>query len=205
MDGETIATLRAGTELEVLSNERWLRVRSPSGKHGFVSEEYVEPLAETHTQEGAEGRIETYEAEAFRSDGPIRVHSGFRTSMDTIRDIANELNVQVYVISSLRRPNHPVENAIVAPARTSNHHVGYAIDVNLIFDGDWYDSKRLADWSELHDAHNVRDFFNRIRSAGLRWGGDFSTPDPVHIDYALNLKEPEHYARLVKSLWGRLV
>ena len=38
----------------------------------------------------------------------------------------------------------------------------------------------------------VRQFIGDIRlDPGLRWGGDFETEDPVHLDDGLNIHQPD--------------
>ena len=61
--------------------------------------------------------------------------------------------------------------------------MGHAIDMNLIdtASGKFCNSKCLADVSK-HPA-GVKCFISKIRqNYVLRWGGDFSVPDVVHID-----------------------
>ena len=46
----------------------------------------------------------------------------------------------------------------------------------------------------------VRDFIRLVRDdPKLRWGGDFSTPDVVHIDDELNLKHPDVWTAKFES------
>jgi hypothetical protein len=112
----------------------------------------------------------------------------FFPALNTIDGCASTNNVRVHVTSSYRDPGEPVEGAIVPPAASSNHHAGHAIDFNL-----WYPDAN----GELNQFCNsdclggtplpqsVAGFLQCVRDAGLRWGGDFTTPDSVHIDDGL--------------------
>jgi len=132
---------------------------------------------------------------------PLRIDSDFAGAANGIARLAQELGIVVLVTSSLREPNKAVENAIVTPARFSNHHVGHAIDMNVILNGESFRSKELGRFESLPQP--VQAFLNRVRSdLGLRWGGDFSTPDPVHIDDGLNLRKPAVFQAKLAALWG---
>jgi hypothetical protein len=52
----------------------------------------------------------------------------------------------------------------------SNHAFGLAIDINSLTNG--YNSK----------GDMPREVIQRARKSGFRWGGDFSTPDPMHFE-----------------------
>ena len=196
LDGNTIAVLPHGTVLDEIFSENWLRVRTPTGEIGFVSADYVEPIKES-------GSILIYEDPdgTIQSEKTIRIHSHFLRLIEKIKTFAAQQGIKVFVTSSLRRPDRPVPNAIVDPARVSNHHVGFAIDVNLISDEGWLHSSRLGDWDTLPDA--AKRFLEAIqRDEELRWGGKFSTPDPVHIDHPLNWNNRKKYDRIIAKLWG---
>jgi hypothetical protein len=68
----------------------------------------------------------------------------------------------------------------------SNHLAGHAIDMNVKYGeakDKWCNSTCLG--GVLPDG--VSGFIKAIQDdAGLRWGGDFSDKDPVHIDDNLN-------------------
>jgi hypothetical protein len=38
------------------------------------------------------------------------------------------------------------------------------------------------------DTGIVKQFINEVKATGMRWGGDFGKPDPVHFDDGLNIK-----------------
>jgi len=43
-------------------------------------------------------------------------------------------------------------------------------------------------------------FVDGVKSSGLRWGGDFSITDPVHIDDDLYLSNPDKWNQLFNEL-----
>ena len=77
--------------------------------------------------------------------------------------------------------------------------MGHAIDMNLIEGSDWCNSKCLVD--PLENYKGVRCFLSQIqRDETLRWGGDFTVKDVVHIDDGLNYRDPLWYNELYGSL-----
>ena len=130
-----------------------------------------------------------------RFDKAVRVDSNFATYLSRMNDLA--LQNDLYIIvqgEGFRRADTPVRNAIVPPSATSNHLVGYAIDINIRYNGRLYNSSDLRNFNNLPQA--IKNFINGCKSSGMRWGGDFSTPDPVHFDVALNLNNRSLYDRL---------
>jgi len=120
-------------------------------------------------------------------DKPIIIDYPFVKTMNTINNYAKESNITLYVTSSFRKVNQKVKGAIVTPARRSNHLAGHAIDMNISYKGKWYDSKLMNKNNFNKLPVNIRSFFNKIRNnPNIRWGGDFSRQDPVHIDDYLN-------------------
>jgi len=111
--------------------------------------------------------------------------------LDRIARFAEECELKVFVTSSLRDPSGGISNAIVTPAKGSNHFVGHAIDMNLQLDsGDFFNSSKLKKLAD--QPRKVRDFIKKVQDdPELRWGGDFRTPDVVHIDDGLNLRQPD--------------
>lgn len=131
----------------------------------------------------------TYKGSNFMNSA--RVHSGFAENIKKINDFAAECGVQVYVTSSFRKSGQAIKNAIVQPATRSNHLVGHAIDMNLVEGSLWCNSKCLQNWQ--CNQGGVRCFIQKIRATtSLRWGGDFSEKDPVHIDDGLNRKSRDY-------------
>ena len=100
-----------------------------------------------------------------------------------------------------------VQGAIVKPATRSNHLVGHAIDMNVQFGP----NRTFANSSVLRQFPNVPPpvaaFLQAvIDDPDLRWGGQFSTKDPVHIDDGLNLRNrakwDQRYALLQQTAQG---
>ena len=102
--------------------------------------------------------------------------------------------------SSFRKSGQVIEGAIVKPAKRSNHYVGHAIDMNVVeSSGFWCNSKCLQNSLDHHP--DVECFVTKIRNdPDLRWGGDFTPRDVVHIDDGLNLRNPNDYDQLYNNL-----
>ncbi|WPU91615.1 M15 family metallopeptidase [Mucilaginibacter sabulilitoris] len=111
------------------------------------------------------------------------IDEDFEPTLIKINSIAEKFNITVFVTSSFRIDAN-VAGAIVTPATHSNHMVGHAIDCNLELDGAFFNSARM-----LTDTGVVRRFINEVKAQGIRWGGDFGKPDPVHFDDGLNIKD----------------
>jgi hypothetical protein len=121
----------------------------------------------------------------------LRADFDFFTSLDRLNRFAADCGVEIFVTSSTREPGRTVAGAIVPPATRSNHLVGHAIDMNLRFDGQLFDSKALKRGNLANLPAPVREFIGKVRADGtLRWGGDFNPEDPVHFDDGLNRRDP---------------
>ncbi len=122
---------------------------------------------------------------------PVVAARGFVPALDELGRLAHEAGVRVHVTSSLRAYGADVRGAIVPPARRSNHLVGHAIDMNVVGrDGTMCDSGCLARYPDVPPP--VRRFLDAVRRHWLlRWGGDFATPDVVHVDDGFNVRDPE--------------
>lgn len=126
----------------------------------------------------------------------IQVHPDFVPYLDKMSFIAVDLSIVVQVTSSLRHSTN-VPGAIVPPAKMSNHMVGMAIDCNIQRGSVWYNSVGMS-----HPIGAILDFIIQCEAVGIRWGGRFSKPDPVHFDYPLNLKDPDKWHSIYKSIAG---
>lgn len=95
------------------------------------------------------------------------------------------------LITSTFRTTTIIHGAIVKPAKVSNHLVGHGIDCN-IYDasGHFWSHKELAEPKD-----EVLEFIQLMRMMG-RWGGDFKTPDTIHFDDGLNLKDPKRWKEI---------
>lgn len=105
----------------------------------------------------------------------------FLPALRRVNQYAQESHVKVYVTSSFRPTSH-VNGAIVAPATFSNHMIGHAIDMNLVYgpEATFLNSNVLAQTILPPPA---AAFIQAIREdPALRWGGDFKVGDVVHID-----------------------
>jgi hypothetical protein len=130
-----------------------------------------------------------------RFDKAVRVDSSFAYRISLMNTLAEENNLYILVQGEgFRRADATVRNAIVPPSATSNHLVGHAVDINIRYNGKLYNSTALGQFDSLPQA--IKNFINSWKSNGMRWGGDFSTKDPVHFDDGLNLKNKSTYDQL---------
>uniref|UniRef100_A0A914W9G4 Peptidase M15C domain-containing protein n=1 Tax=Plectus sambesii TaxID=2011161 RepID=A0A914W9G4_9BILA len=119
----------------------------------------------------------------------LRVHNSFVPAINRINSYAKAAGVKIHITSSYRKDAN-VAGAIVVPATKSNHMVGHAIDMNVVYSAGTCNSACLGG---KHPAQ-VATFISKVRADGeLRWGGDFSTPDVVHIDDGFNLKNAKQW------------
>jgi hypothetical protein len=128
--------------------------------------------------------------------GICTIDNDFEAALIKMNDIARKYNITVHVNSSYRVDTH-VAGAIVTPATHSNHMIGHAIDCNLELNGILYNSVKMQS-----DTGIVRQFINEVKATGLRWGGDFGKPDPVHFDDGLNIKNMPLWTAKYNELHG---
>jgi D-alanyl-D-alanine carboxypeptidase-like protein len=198
-DGMTLKVIPQDAEVELLGRETWLRV-DYGGTVGFVLADYVEPVARLPAPAGASMRIVNVAHRALTGD-VARVDQAIEPKILDLAERAAVLQVSIWVTSSLREPYRPVDGAIVEPAKLSNHHIGHALDMNVLFDSKLFGSSVLGNAQAL--PQNVRTFLeNAIPAAGLTWGGTFAKPDVVHIDDRLNVNEPDEFQAKLHALWG---
>lgn len=123
---------------------------------------------------------------------PIRADEDFFWALDVLNTIAERRAVQIYVTSSFRKPDALLEDAVVEPARASNHLVGHAIDMNLKSASGFFESHDLQRSHLPSLPRAIRQVIQDIRAVPiLRWGGDFTCEDPVHIDDNLSQRDAE--------------
>jgi len=109
-------------------------------------------------------------------------HVEFFPALDRINQYAEQADVKLLITSSFRR-NANVAGAIVRPATMSNHMVGHAIDMNFKYGPGYTKACNSSCLFRQPLPGPVQRFIDLVRQDnGLRWGGDFSTYDPVHID-----------------------
>ena len=87
------------------------------------------------------------------------------------------------------------------PDKRSNHYVGHAIDMNV-----WDKNGKLCNSKCLRHSLNqhpdVQCFIEKVRNdPNLRWGGDFTPKDEVHIDDGINCRKPSVYDKLYNKLF----
>jgi peptidoglycan hydrolase-like protein with peptidoglycan-binding domain len=126
-----------------------------------------------------------FEASRFQGS-PCRADVEFLPALNKINALAEKADVFIHVTSSFRTTTN-VKGAIVKPATRSNHLAGHAIDMNVVYDNKtkMANSVMLGKYPAVPEP--VRLFIKSIiDEPGLRWGGQFNTKDPVHIDDGLN-------------------
>ncbi|AWV98252.1 M15 family metallopeptidase [Arcticibacterium luteifluviistationis] len=130
----------------------------------------------------------------------ILVHKKFVPYLNKIEDLAVKNNIELTINQGYRSNKHPLLGAIVKPSKVSNHLAGFAIDFNIKHEGTTYSSKKLKRAQLVNLPKDLQNFIKDIRQEkGLRWGGDFNTQDPVHIDFPINIRNKKtwsNYARL---------
>ncbi|MFT7605640.1 MAG: hypothetical protein ACI8VT_003237 [Saprospiraceae bacterium] len=116
---------------------------------------------------------------------PCRADVQFVPMLEKINTYAEQADVFIHVTSSFRTTSN-VKGAIVKPATHSNHMAGHGIDMNLVYGNKkWANSTVLAKYPNVPEP--VRLFLKSIiDDSDLRWGGEFRSKDPVHIDDGLN-------------------
>lgn len=134
---------------------------------------------------------------ASNFSGDCHVDSDFVPYLDKMNAVATKHNMIVIVTSSLRKDTN-VKNAIVVPAKKSNHLIGYALDANLKnkITGEYYDSTKMGDGT------GSDEIFCKavVAETGLRWGQSFSKKDSVHFDYNLSAISPAKWEEKYKLL-----
>src|SRR5664279_4083232 len=128
--------------------------------------------------------------------GDCTIDEDFEPTLVTMNTVAQKYNITVQVTSSFRIDAN-VPGAIVTPATHSNHMIGHAIDCNLELEGAFYNSARMQT-----DTGVVRQFIDELKSEGIRWGGDFGKPDPVHFDDGLNVKDMTAWTAKYRQVHG---
>lgn len=194
-NGPRSGVLPHNAEFDIIDQVAFYRVRTKDGSVGYVHGDYVEkmPAIVSPALSGEEGgeNVPAISAEfnlaiftnpAFVGE-EVRVDRDFVPVLEKVAAFADMSALKVWVTSSMRQLNEQVKGAIVRPATKSCHHIGHAIDMNLLHDGTLYNSKKLARRNHGALPENIKDFFALVRAdETMRWGGDFTVQDPVHID-----------------------
>lgn len=109
----------------------------------------------------------------------IVVDADFLPSLRVLNNCAQSAKVKLIITQALRVQGAPVSGAVVQPATHSQHLIGHAIDCNILDGNTRINSDTFARGDETDAADS---FVKNVKSAGLRWGGDFTPVDYVHFD-----------------------
>ena len=99
----------------------------------------------------------------------VKIHDGFRSSMNTICAVAKRCNVKLLITDSYRKPGSAVLGAIVTPAALSNHKIGHAIDMNVVYGK----SRTVCNSGCLRGNQqptDVKCFINGVKAQGITMG-----------------------------------
>jgi len=130
-------------------------------------------------------------------DKEILIDQSFKRYTAVMNDLALLFSIKVEVQESFRIDGEVVDNAIVVPAKKSNHLVGHALDINLEYKNKLYNSPLLNNYESLPKA--IKNFITGCKIAGMQWGGDFPIKDGVHFDDRLYEKNSKLYEELYKK------
>lgn len=121
----------------------------------------------------------------------------FKQPLDLFAGYLTQTGLVIIVTRSYAVQNKIIPGAIVTPARRSNHLVAGAFDCNIKDKaGKLWTSKELES-----PGGDVLELITLVRDGGIwRWGGDFNTPDGVHFDTGLNIKNPGRWLEIFNEL-----
>lgn len=136
----------------------------------------VAPLADYRAL--VRGTLRALQHPAVTRDTMV-VHAGFLAALDAIDAAAARAKIKLRINQAFRVAGAPVGGAVVRPATRSQHLIGNAIDWNIENDGKVILAAKTV-YSQL--PRNVQGFIDEVKNAGLRWGGDWATRDPIHFD-----------------------
>ena len=142
------------------------------------------------------------------SGKPCLIYIDFIPVMDLFCRYLEIVKCTAHINSSYRANANNIKGAVVTPARRSNHMIGCGIDANLIDSkGKMWSSKEMEIFCPESPAYNPKEigeimvFLNLIRrSKTLRYGGDFHTPDPIHYDNGINIRNPKRWDEIYKEI-----
>jgi hypothetical protein len=124
----------------------------------------------------------------------------FVPALEAINQHAADNDVNLLITDSFRPQGRAVKGAIVPPASRSNHLAGHGIDMNVMYGPGKTSLCNSRCLGRRNPPAAVKTFIAAIRAdANLRWGGDFSPRDPVHIDDNLNADDTAWKARYVAT------
>jgi hypothetical protein len=210
-NGQKISVLQHNEEVEILDEVSFFRVRSQNGEVGYVHGAFLErmpgfkahkpELQSKHAFSSETFDLVTFTNESFVGEA-VKIDNDFVAALNRVGQYAKDFDLKIWITSSMRSMNEQVKGAIVTPATKSCHHIGHAIDMNLLHKGKLYNSKMLNRSNIDRLPVPIRNFIEAIRSdKELRWGGDFSNEDPVHIDDNFyNNKKTMYMAKLYSRM-----
>ena len=107
---------------------------------------------------------------------------------------AIKTEVELIVTHSYRFPDETLSNSIVDVANYSNHSAGFAIDLNIECEGEYYNSSDIKRKELRQLPSSIQAFINLVRQdQDISWGGYFNPADPVHFDVPLNKRNAQRY------------
>lgn len=126
----------------------------------------------------------------------VFVHKEFKKYLKELNRYANQYELHMNITHSYRSKKQVLSNTIVRPAKLSNHQAGFAVDFNIVSKGIKYFSNDLKKKNHKKLPLNIQKFIMKLQlHPTLRWGGNFRTEDPVHIDIPLNLKNRRKFRK----------
>jgi len=188
-NGDKVDVLGHNEEFTIVDEVMFYRVKSKNGQVGYVHGDYVEKIPAS-IEPGESTEVEYtpgYNPVVFQHDSFVgeaaRVDQDFVQDLERLAEYASQCQLKIWVTSSLRSLDNQVKGAIVKPASKSCHHIGHAIDMNILYEAKLYNSKMLRKNNHSNLPGDILQFFEMIKlDMVLRWGGNFRTQDPVHID-----------------------
>jgi hypothetical protein len=130
--------------------------------------------------------LTTYNGSNFTGEQVVADRE-FVPSLNAINQHAADNDVNLLITDSFRPVGRAVRGAIVPPASRSNHLAGHGIDMNVQHGSGKSQLCNSGCLGGKRPPAAVKGFLDAIKGDDtLRWGGDFSPRDPVHIDDGLN-------------------
>lgn len=159
-------------------------------------------IVESISEETTQPLIVEYKNTMFTGK-PIKVHNGFTAALNRLNNYAKEADVKLLVIDSLRSPDKVLSGTVVTPSKVSNHFVGHAIDMNILYGVNYKTLCNSKEMAKENLPFPVNKFISLIRAdKELRWGGDFKTKDTVHIDDYYN-KDMQKWNKLFNEIHNK--
>jgi hypothetical protein len=146
----------------------------------------------------AQSYLTTVKLRSF--DTPITVDIDFLEKVKLIDSYAANNQLEIITQQSLRILGEEVTNQVVKPYYRSNHYIGHAIDINIKYKGELYNSTKLRKYGELPE--EIKGLIVYCRNNGIRWGGYFKQPDVVHFDDNIDEINPRVYEYLFQKYQG---